>query len=163
MIINCVLDDPNIPLPKYETEFSSGMDLRAWKYAFPENLEKTYEFEKTGFNKGLWLQPFKRVLIKTGFRIELPEGIEAQVRPRSGLAIKHGITVLNSPGTVDSDYRNEIGIILINLGADPFHINKGDRIAQLVFQRVEQVKLNIVGKLSVTVRNEGGFGSTEIE
>jgi len=160
MIINCALDDPNIVLPKYETEFASGMDLRAWKYAWHHDLKTVHEFSGEGVDKGLWLQPMQRVLIKTGFHIELPVGMEAQVRPRSGLAIKHGITVLNTPGTIDSDYRNDIGVVLINLGADPFQVNKGDRIAQLVIKKVEHVKLNVVEELTITMRNKKGFGST---
>lgn len=163
MQINCTLNDPNIPLPKYESEYASGMDLRAWKYSFPHDLSKEYDFVEEGFNKGLWLQPFQRVLIRTGIHIELPKGMEAHIRPRSGLALKHGITVLNTPGTIDSDFRGEIGVILINLSQDPFQINKGDRIAQLIFARVEHCELNVVNKLSETVRGEGGFGSTKVK
>jgi len=163
MKINCTLNDPNTPLPKYESEYASGMDLRAWKYSYPYDLGKVYDFKKEGFNKGLWLRPMERVLIKTGLHIELPKGMEAQIRPRSGLALKHGVTVANSPGTVDSDYRGEVGVILINLSQDPFQINKGDRIAQLIFARVEHCELNVVNKLSETVRGEGGFGSTKVK
>lgn len=163
MKINCTLNDPNTPLPKYESEYASGMDLRAWKYSLPYDLSQEYDFPEEGFNKGLWLQPFQRVLIKTGLHIELPKGMEAQIRPRSGLALKHGITVLNTPGTIDSDFRGEIGVILINLSQDPFQINKGDRIAQLIFARVEHCELNVVNKLSETVRGEGGFGSTKVK
>jgi len=107
--------------------------------------------------------PGDRVLVKTGLHIELPPNTEAQVRPRSGLALKHGITVLNTPGTVDEDYRGDIGVILINLGKESFVIKKGDRIAQLVFHKVEKFNLNVVDKLSDTNRGEGGFNSTGVK
>ncbi len=155
MIINCVLSDPKIILPQYETDGVSGMDLRAWKYSeFGKELD---------FGQYYFLRPYHRTLIKTGLQIEIPEGMEAQIRPRSGLALKHGITVLNTPGTIDSSYRGDIGVILINFGKDPYPIKRGDRIAQLVFQKVEIVQLNIVDKLSITERGVEGFGSTGME
>lgn len=129
-------------LPKYETSASAGLDLKA-------NIEETIE-----------LKPLHRVLVKTGFFIEIPEGYEAQVRPRSGLAFKNGITVLNSPGTIDADYRGEIGVILVNLSNETFVIQDGERIAQLVFAKVEQATWNETKELSETNRGAGGFGST---
>src|SRR6059058_4963837 len=132
----------NNPLPQYASDGASGMDLRA------------------DLNEPLKLQPLERQLVSTGLFIELPFGYEAQVRPRSGLAIKHGITCLNSPGTIDSDYRGEIKIILVNLSSEEQIINPGDRIAQMVVQKVEQVQWEEVTQLTETVRNDGGFGST---
>ena len=129
-------------LPDYETEASAGMDLRA-------NLASP-----------IVLNPMERALIKTGLFIELPVGVEAQVRPRSGLALKRGITILNTPGTIDADYRGEIGVILVNLSQEAFTIKQGDRIAQLVIARHERATWNKVDSLSVTSRGEGGFGST---
>ncbi len=129
-------------LPAYATEGSAGMDLRA-------NLIET-----------VVLQPLERKLVPTGLFIELPEGYEAQVRPRSGLAINHGITCLNSPGTVDSDYRGEIKVILINLSNEPQQIKHGDRIAQMVISKVEKAALRLVESLNLTERGEGGFGHT---
>ena len=131
-------------LPQYATAHSAGMDLRA-------NLETP-----------IVLKPLERVLVPTGLFIELPVGYEAQIRPRSGLALKKGITVLNTPGTIDADYRGEVKVILINLGAEPFTINNGDRIAQMVFKKVAHVEWKIVETLSETKRGEGGFGSTGI-
>lgn len=133
-----------LPLPSYQTTGSAGMDLVA---AVPDGSPMT-------------LQPGARALVPTGLAIALPEGFEAQVRPRSGLALKHGITVLNTPGTIDADYRGEVGVILANLGNQSFCIARGDRIAQLVVQRVEQVQLVEVESLSHTSRGKGGFGST---
>lgn len=130
------------PLPDYATDGSAGMDLRAW---LPEPVE---------------LQPLERKLIPTGLFIELPQGYEAQVRPRSGLAIKQGITCLNSPGTIDSDYRGEIKIVLINLSSEPQVLAPGDRIAQMVVQKVERISWQPVESLTETSRSEGGFGST---
>jgi len=130
------------PLPTYATSGSSGMDIRA-----SMDLPQT-------------LQPLERVLIPTGLFIELPNGYEAQVRPRSGLAVKQGITVLNSPGTVDADYRGEIKVILINLSSEEQVIQPGDRIAQLVIQQVQQVQWKLVEQLETTERNAGGFGHT---
>ena len=129
-------------LPEYATDGASGMDLRA-------NLSEP-----------LSLKPMERNLVPTGLFIEMPKGFEAQVRPRSGLAIKHGITCLNSPGTVDSDYRGEIKIVLINLSGETQIIHPGDRIAQLVLQKVEKIHWEQVAVLTESLRNEGGFGST---
>ena len=131
-------------LPSYATELSAGMDLRA-------NLDQPIE-----------LQPLQRALVPTGLFMALPEGYEAQVRPRSGLAIKKGITVLNSPGTVDADYRGEICVILVNLSSEPFVITDGERIAQMVIARHEQVQWNEVDVLGETERGAGGFGHTGV-
>ncbi len=130
------------PLPAYATSGSSGMDLRA-------NLEQPME-----------LAPMQRVLVPTGLFIELPEYLEAQVRPRSGLAIKQGITCLNTPGTIDADYRGEIKVILINLSGENQLIQHGDRIAQLVIQQVEKIEWEQVNSLNETARGSGGFGHT---
>jgi dUTP pyrophosphatase len=130
------------PLPAYATEGSAGMDLRA-------SIVET-----------ITLQPLQRQLVPTGLFIELPMGYEAQVRPRSGMAINQGITCLNSPGTIDSDYRGEIKIILINLSNETQQIKNGDRIAQMVIGKVEQVQLQLVQSLNETARGEGGFGHT---
>lgn len=129
-------------LPKYETGASAGLDIRA-------NLDEPFT-----------LQPGERTLVKTGLFMEIPIGYEAQVRPRSGLALKKGITVLNSPGTIDADYRGEVGVILVNLSKNPFVIEDGDRVAQLVFAKVEQASWINTEELSSTERGEGGFGST---
>lgn len=155
-IINCIIDDDNIDLPKYESVCASGMDLRAWKYSNPKKLSETLDIPE----EGIVLNTLDRILIKTGLHIELPEDTEAQIRPRSGLALKYGISIVNSPGTVDEDYRGDVGVILINLGEYPFTIKKGDRIAQLVFQKVEKFDLKVADKLSETIRGEGGYGST---
>ena len=157
MNINCTVDNEDVILPKYESECASGMDLRAWKYSWPETLKEVREFPE----EGIELHSFCRVLIKTGLHIELPLDMEAQIRPRSGLALKNGISIVNSPGTIDEDYRGDVGVVLIN--TDPFYsfiIKKGDRIAQMVFQKVEKFNLNIVDKLQDTLRGDGGFGST---
>lgn len=135
-----VINDSPYPLPEYATAQSAGLDLRA-HLAEP-----------------LLLQPGERALIPTGLRMALPPGWEAQVRPRSGLALKQGITVLNSPGTIDADYRGPVGVILINHGADPFSVEPGERIAQLVFARFEQAVWQPVKELDQTERAEGGFG-----
>jgi dUTP pyrophosphatase len=155
-IINCTVDNSNVILPKYETVRSSGIDLKAWKYSSPRKLSKTLDFPE----EGIVLYPLDRILIKTGLHIELPKNTEAQIRPRSGLALKYGISIVNSPGTIDEDYRGDIGVILINLGKYPFIIKKGDRIAQLVFQKVEKFDLKVVDELSETMRGEGGYGHT---
>ena len=132
------------PLPEYATPQSAGMDLRA-------NL-----------NEAVTLQPLERRLIPTGLHIALPAGYEAQVRPRSGLALKKGITVLNTPGTIDADYRGEIGVVLINLSQEPFVVNDGERIAQMVIARHEQGELTEVEVLDETERGEGGYGHTGV-
>ena len=130
-------------LPAYETASSAGMDLRAYLPEGPITLE-----------------PMQRMLIPTGLYMEIPEGYEGQVRPRSGLAIKSGITVLNTPGTIDADYRGEVKIILINLSDSDFVINSGDRVAQIVFAKCEQMEVVNVETLSDTERGAGGFGHT---
>lgn len=140
-IINCGSQQ----LPAYATPQSAGMDLRA-------NIEDP-----------ITLRPLERRIVPTGLYIALPEGYEAQVRPRSGLALKHGITVLNSPGTIDSDYRGEIGVLLINLSDTPFVINAGERIAQMVVARHEQAELIEVEELDDTERGAGGYGHTGVE
>jgi dUTP pyrophosphatase len=132
----------DVTLPAYATDASSGMDLRAY-------LEQP-----------VVLKPFERVLVPTGLAMAIPEGYEAQVRPRSGLAINHGVTVLNTPGTIDADYRGEVKVILINLGSEPFEIKNGDRIAQVIFKRTERAVWQVVEKLPESGRGEGGFGST---
>lgn len=132
-------------LPKYETKASAGMDLRAY---ITENIE---------------IKPLERLLVKTGLYLEIPSGYEAQVRPRSGLAIKQGITVLNSPGTIDADYRGEIGVILVNLSNQAVIIAPGERIAQLIFAQVEQAEFIETDILTETERGLGGFGSTGIK
>ena len=139
-----IINKSNNELPKYETIQSSGMDLRA-HLAEP-----------------IVLKPLERNIIKTGLFISLPTGYEAQIRPRSGLSIKSGITVLNSPGTIDSDYRGEIGIILINLSDTNFEINTGDRIAQMVIAKHEQVLWTVTDKLDDSERGNKGYGSTGI-
>ena len=139
--INIVNKSPN-ELPTYATEGAAGMDLRA-------NLEET-----------VTLPSLERILVPTGLFIELPAGYEAQVRPRSGLAIKQGITCLNTPGTIDSDYRGEIKVILINLSREPQLIHHGDRIAQMVIAKVEKANLELVPELNSSLRGEGGFGHT---
>lgn len=133
------------PLPQYATPQSAGMDLRA-------NLDEP-----------VTLQPLERRLIPTGLHIALPAGYEAQVRPRSGLALKKGVTVLNSPGTIDADYRGEIGVVLVNLSQEPFVVNDGERIAQMVIARHEQGELIEVDVLDETERGEGGYGHTGVE
>lgn len=135
-----IINESHHPLPTYATPQSAGVDLRA-------NLDAP-----------LTLQPLQRALIPTGLRIALPAGYEAQVRPRSGLALKHGITVLNTPGTIDADYRGEIGVILINLSQEPFVIQDGERIAQMVLARHEQADWTLTTSLDETTRGEGGFG-----
>lgn len=136
-----VINKSGHPLPAYATEQSAGMDLRAW---LPDGA--------------VVLEPMERRLVPTGLRIALPDGYEAQVRPRSGLALKHGIGVLNSPGTIDADYRGDVGVILINLSDKPFTINDGDRIAQMVVAPCVQATLQAVDLLDETERGDGGFG-----
>ena len=140
-----VVNKGHQPLPQYATEQSAGMDLRA-------NLDAP-----------ITLHPMERRLIPTGLHIALPEGYEAQVRPRSGLALKHGLTVLNTPGTIDADYRGEIGVVLINLSQEDFVINDGERIAQMVIARHEQGDFVVVEELDETERGEGGYGHTGVK
>ena len=137
-----IINHSKHPLPAYATEGSSGMDIRA-------NLEES-----------MIIRPLQRVLVPTGIFTEIPAGFEAQIRPRSGLAIKQGITCLNSPGTIDADYRGEIKVILINLSGEDQVVENGDRIAQAVFQKVERVSWEEVSSISNSDRNEGGFGHT---
>jgi dUTP pyrophosphatase len=144
MTIN-IINKSQHALPNYETIASAGMDLRA-------NLTQP-----------ITLQPLERTIVKTGLFIELPIGYEAQVRPRSGLAAKNGITVLNAPGTVDADYRGEIGVILVNLSNDPFVIENGERIAQLIIAKHERAEWLEVHELTETSRGAGGFGSTGVK
>ena len=134
----------DIPLPDYMSPNAAGMDL-------PAAVK-----EETVLNPG------ERKLISTGFSVALPPGFEAQIRPRSGLALKHGVSLLNAPGTIDADYRGEVGIILINLGTTPFVVKRGDRIAQMIINKVYQAHLELTSELSSTERNEGGFGHTGI-
>ena len=140
-----VINKSKHKLPKYTTELSAGMDLRA------------------NIDVDLLLKPMQRVLVKTGLFIELVPGYEAQVRPRSGLAFKKGITVLNSPGTIDADYRGEIGVVLVNLSDDDFIITDGERIAQMVISKHEQAIWNEVDSLENSERGSGGFGSTGVK
>lgn len=133
------------PLPAYATKQSAGLDLRA------------------DIDEDVILQPLQRQLIPTGLHIALPEGYEAQVRPRSGLALKHGVTVLNTPGTIDADYRGEIGVVLVNLSQNPFTVHPGERVAQLVVARYEQADLVSVDVLDETERGEGGYGHTGVK
>lgn len=137
-----IINNSSNPLPEYATEGAAGMDIRAYLEA------------------PLVLKPLERFLVPTGIFIELPKGFEAQVRPRSGLAIKQGLTCLNSPGTIDSDYRGEVRVVMINLSNEEQTINSGDRIAQMIVHSVERVKWKTVKKISTTKRNEGGFGHT---
>lgn len=140
-IINIsIIAEEDCLIPSYETAGSSGADLKS---------------KEDGI-----LYPGERKLIKTGIFIELPVGYEAQVRPRSGLALKYGVTMLNSPGTIDSDYRGEIGVIMVNHGSEPFEYKKGDRIAQLVISKYSRAEFNIASSLTKTVRGAGGFGHT---
>ncbi len=140
-----VVNKGHQPLPQYATPQSAGLDLRA-------NLDAP-----------VTLQPMQRHLIPTGLHIALPAGFEAQVRPRSGLALRHGITVLNSPGTIDADYRGEVMVLLVNLGQEPFVVNDGERIAQLIVARYEQVTLVPADSLDITERGEGGYGHTGVK
>ena len=137
-----VVNSSAFALPEYQTPLSAGLDIRA-------NLSES-----------ITLSPLERAMVPTGLFVELPEGYEMQIRPRSGLAAKHGITVLNSPGTIDADYRGEIKVILVNLSNTPFTIEPGERIAQMIVARYEQVEWQTVESLSETERGAGGFGST---
>jgi dUTP pyrophosphatase len=140
-----IVNRSRFSLPEYATIHSAGMDLRA-------NLEQS-----------LVLKPLERILVPTGLFIELPESYEAQVRPRSGLAAKHGISIVNTPGTIDPDYRGEIKVILVNLSDVPFTLEPGERIAQMIVSRFEHISWNEVEILSETVRGEGGFGHTGVK
>ena len=140
-----IVNKGNQPLPEYATPQSAGVDLRA-------NIDKPIE-----------LKPLSRALIPTGLHIALPEGYEAQIRPRSGLAIKKGITCLNTPGTIDADYRGDVGVILINLSAETFIVNPGERIAQMIINKFEQAEFELVEELDETERGEGGFGHTGVK
>ncbi|MBQ4420648.1 MAG: dUTP diphosphatase [Bacteroidales bacterium] len=142
MSILKIVNKSNNPLPKYETVLSAGMDLRAF------------------VTESIVLKPMQRALIPTGLYMELEEGFEAQIRPRSGLAFKHGITVLNSPGTIDADYRGELKVLLINLSNEDFEINSGERIAQMIIAKHDKATIEEVEELSSTERGEGGFGHT---
>ena len=140
-----IVNRSRFPLPEYATIHSAGLDLRA-------DIEQS-----------LILKPLERSLVPTGLFIELPEGFEAQVRPRSGLAAKHGISIVNTPGTIDPDYRGEIKVILVNLSDVPFILEPGERIAQMIIARFEHINWNEVESLSVTERGEGGFGHTGLK
>ena len=140
-----IINNSQHELPNYETLASAGMDLRA------------------NISEAITLQPLERAIVKTGLFIELPIGFEAQVRPRSGLAAKNGVTVLNAPGTIDADYRGEIGVILVNLSNQAFTIQNGERIAQLIIAKHERADWELVFELSETQRGEGGFGSTGVK
>ena len=140
-----IVNKGNQPLPEYATSQSAGVDLRA-------NIDEPVE-----------LKSLSRALIPTGLYIALPEGYEAQIRPRSGLAIKKGITCLNTPGTIDADYRGEVGVILINLSAETFIVNPGERIAQMIINKFEQAEFELVEELDETERGEGGFGHTGVK
>ena len=137
-----IINKSKNPLPRYESAQAAGMDIRC-------NIEEP-----------ITLQPMERKLMPTGLFIELPAGYEAQIRPRSGLALKRGLTVLNTPGTIDADYRGEVKVILVNLSNEPFTVNPGERIAQLVLARYERIEWDEVETLDETCRGEGGFGST---
>ena len=139
-----IINKSQHPIPKYQTELSAGMDLYA-------NIDES-----------ITLKSLARKLIPTGLFLELPEGYEAQVRPRSGLSIKNGISVLNAPGTIDADYRGEIGVILVNLSTEDFSINNGDRIAQMVIAKYETAEWQQVSEINKTERGAGGFGSTQL-
>ena len=137
-----IINRSAFPSPAYATEMSAGMDLKA------------------NISEAVLLEPLQRAMIPTGIYLALPEGTEAQVRPRSGLAAKFGISVLNAPGTIDADYRGEVKVILVNLSNEPFTVNPGERIAQLVLARYERIEWDEVETLDETFRGEGGFGST---
>lgn len=139
-----IMIEDGVSMPEYMTEEAAGMDIRAY-------LEAPVE-----------LKSLERKLISTGVKLEIPKGYEVQVRPRSGLAIKHGVTLLNTPGTIDSDYRGEIKVIMVNLSNEVFKINNGERIAQLVLQKVYSMNLEEADELNETSRNSGGFGSTGV-
>jgi dUTP pyrophosphatase len=137
-----IINTSDLPLPQYQTELSAGMDIPAY------------------IESSVTLQPGDRTLIPTGLFLEIPPGYEMQIRPRSGLALKHGVTVLNSPGTVDADYRGEIKVLLINHGQEPFVISKGDRIAQMILAKHEVISWEATSQLNTTERGNGGYGSS---
>lgn len=137
-----IINKSSNALPAYETEMAAGLDLRAF------------------LQEDVIVKPLERVLIPTGIYLELPQGVEAQIRPRSGLAFKHGISILNSPGTIDPDYRGELKVLLINLSHEPFKVSTGDRIAQMIIARYEHISFDLVEVLSETVRGSGGYGHT---
>jgi dUTP pyrophosphatase len=139
--------DRSVPLPHYATAGAAGADIRA---NLPEDQRAS----------GLTLRPMERRIVPTGFRVVIPEGYEMQIRPRSGLALKHGITLPNTPGTIDSDYRGPLGVLLVNLGADPYTIAHGERIAQMIVAPVVQARFDVIETFDATARGEGGFGST---
>jgi len=139
--------DRGLPLPSYETEGAAGADIRA-------NLPPAVRGE------GLVLEPMDRRIVPTGLGVEIPSGFEVQLRPRSGLAFKHGMTLVNTPGTIDSDYRGPLGVLMINLGAEPFVVSHGERIAQMVVAPVVQAQFEVADGLTETARGVGGFGST---
>ncbi|MGR3660982.1 MAG: dUTP diphosphatase [Paracoccaceae bacterium] len=141
------LADRSVALPGYETPGAAGADVRA-------------NFPPEARGSGLVLRPMQRAIVPTGLRVEIPNGYEIQIRPRSGLAFKHGLTLVNAPGTIDSDYRGLVGVLMINLGAEPFTINHGERIAQLIVAPVVQARFEVEDTLSDTTRGTGGFGST---
>ena len=140
-----VVNSSAFALPEYQTPLSAGLDIRA------------------NISQSITLSPLERAMVPTGLYVELPEGYEMQIRPRSGLAAKHGITVLNSPGTIDADYRGEIGVILVNLSDKPFVVNNGERICQMVVARYDRVAWELVETLDETERGAGGFGHTGVE
>jgi dUTP pyrophosphatase len=140
-----IINHSGFPLPEYATEWAAGVDVRS-------NAQEP-----------IVLQSLERILVPTGLFVAIPQGFEIQIRPRSGMAFKHGITVLNSPGTIDADYRGEIGVILINLSSEEFIVEDGERIAQLVFAKVEQAKWEQTALLTETERGAGGFGSTGVK
>jgi len=148
---------PDAIIPERQTALSSGLDLHALDVVEIGDLNRPYDSDFGTYT----LEPGIRVLVKTGLALQMPSGMEAQVRPRSGLALKHGITVLNSPGTIDADYTGDVGIILVNLSREPFELKKGDRVAQLVFAPVlHEAALVEVIDLNDTARGAGGYGST---
>ncbi len=139
--------DAALPLPAYETRGAAGADLRA-------NLPPD------GRAGGVVLRPMERCILPTGLRLEIPRGHEVQIRPRSGLALKHGITLANTPGTIDSDYRGPLGVLLVNLGTESYNVHHGDRIAQMIVAPVVQARFELTSRLGETARGQGGFGST---
>jgi dUTP pyrophosphatase len=139
--------DRAVPLPHYATAGAAGADIRA---NLPEDQRAA----------GFTLRPMERRIVPTGFRVVIPDGFEMQIRPRSGLALKHGITLPNTPGTIDSDYRGPLGVLLVNLGAEPYTIAHGERIAQMIVAPVVQARFDVIETFAETARGEGGFGST---